>query len=142
QAGVGAGVGDGRAVEQNAAGGRPIEPGDEPQQGRLPAAGRSEDGHEIVLRHLQRDRLECLCRGAAAEARKNARDGLNHELVHARLHGNTRRLPHLNRKSEMRPITPIAMMPKMICPVASSAWLSMIMWPMPEEEPISSATIT
>ncbi len=34
------------------------------------------------------------------------------------------------------------MMPKIICPVARSAWESMIMWPMPEDEPISSATIT
>ena len=37
---------------------------------------------------------------------------------------------------------PMTMMPKMIWPVASSAWLSVIMWPMPEDEPISSATIT
>ena len=34
------------------------------------------------------------------------------------------------------------MMPKMICPVASSDWLSVIMCPMPDDEPISSATIT
>ena len=47
--------------------------------------------------------------------------------AHARLQGNSRRFPHLNRKSEINPITPITMMPKMICPVASSAWLSMIM---------------
>ena len=52
------------------------------------------------------------------------------------------RLTALNRKSETSPISPITMMPKMIWPVLSSAWLSMIMWPMPEEEPISSATIT
>ena len=39
-------------------------------------------------------------------------------------------------------MTPITMMPKIIWPVASSAWLSMIMWPMPDEEPISSATMT
>jgi hypothetical protein len=39
-------------------------------------------------------------------------------------------------------MTPITMIPKMICPVFSSAWLSVIMWPMPEDEPISSATIT
>ena len=34
------------------------------------------------------------------------------------------------------------MMPKMIWPVLSSAWLSTIMWPMPADEPISSATMT
>ena len=39
-------------------------------------------------------------------------------------------------------MTPITTMPKMICPVFSSAWLSMIMWPMPEDAPISSATMT
>ena len=80
--------------------------------------------------------------GAAPHARKNARDVLDHELAHARLQGNSRRFAHLNRKSEISPIMPITMMPKMICPVASSAWLSMIMWPMPEDEPINSATIT
>ena len=56
--------------------------------------------------------------------------------------GTARWLPHLNRKSETRPITPITMMPKMICPVLSSAWLSVIMWPMPDDAPMSSATIT
>ncbi len=39
-------------------------------------------------------------------------------------------------------MTPMTMMPKIIWPVASSAWLSMIMWPMPEDEPINSATMT
>ena len=62
--------------------------------------------------------------------------------AHARLHGKSRWFAHLNRKSEMSPITPITMMPKMICPVLSSAWLSVIMWPMPDDAPISSATIT
>jgi hypothetical protein len=47
----------------------------------------------------------------------------------------------LNAKS-IRPITPMTMMPKMIWPVLSSAWLSVIMCPMPLEAPISSATIT
>ena len=55
---------------------------------------------------------------------------------------NRRRLAALNAKSETSPITPITMIPKMICPVFSSAWLSVIMWPMPDDEPISSATIT
>ena len=56
--------------------------------------------------------------------------------------GNSRRFAHLNAKSLTRPITPMTMMPKMIWSVASSAWLSVIMWPMPLEAPISSATIT
>ena len=57
-------------------------------------------------------------------------------------HGNRRRLAHLKTKSLTRPISPITMMPKMIWSVASSAWLSVIMWPMPLDAPISSATIT
>ena len=63
-------------------------------------------------------------------------------LTARRLHGYSRWFAHLNRKSETSPITPITMMPKMICPVLSSAWLSVIMWPIPDEAPISSATIT
>ena len=39
-------------------------------------------------------------------------------------------------------MTPMVMMPKMIWSVAISAWLSVIMWPMPLLAPISSATIT
>ena len=125
-----------------AAGGGPVEPGDQAQQRRLAAARRAEDGDEVVVGDREVRRLERARRRAATHARKDARDVLDHELAHARLQGNSRRFPHLNRKSEIKPITPITMMPKMIWPVASSAWLSMIMWPMPEEEPISSATIT
>ena len=108
----------------------------------LPQPDGPEDGDEVVVGDGEVDRLERARRRAPAHARKGPRDVLDRELAHARLQGNSRRLPHLNRKSEIRPITPITMMPKMIWPVASSAWLSMIMWPMPEEEPISSATIT
>ena len=61
---------------------------------------------------------------------------------HASLQGKSARLTALNRKSETRPMRPMTMMPKIIWPVASSAWLSMIMWPMPDEEPMSSATMT
>ena len=78
----------------------------------------------------------------AAHTREDARDVLDGELAHARLQGNSLRFAALNRKSDTSPITPITMMPKMICPVASSAWLSMIMCPMPVDEPINSATIT
>ena len=138
----GPGCATGRAVEQDTAGARPIEPGDQPQQRRLAATGRSQDGDEVVVGDGEVGRLQRARRRAAAHAGKNARDALDLELAHARLQGNRRRFPHLNRKSEISPITPITMMPKMIWPVASSAWLSMIMWPMPEEEPISSATIT
>jgi len=37
---------------------------------------------------------------------------------------------------------PITMMPKMIWRLLRSAWLSVIMCPMPLDAPISSATIT
>ena len=56
--------------------------------------------------------------------------------------GKSRRLAHLKSRSLARPIRPMTMMPKMIWSVASSAWLSVIMWPMPVEAPISSATMT
>jgi hypothetical protein len=56
--------------------------------------------------------------------------------------GKSLRFSALNARSVTRPNTPITMMPKMIWSVASSAWLSVIMWPMPLEAPISSATIT
>src|SRR5262249_59003123 len=103
---------------------------------------RPQNGDEVVVGHRNRRRLERARRRAAAHTRENAPDALDRQLAHARLQGNRLRFPHLNTKSEISPITPITMMPKMICPVATSAWLSMIMWPMPEDEPISSATIT
>src|SRR5262245_1206192 len=141
-AAVGAGLAHGHAVQCDAAGGRLVEPGDEAQQRRLAAARRPENGDEVVVGNLEADRLERARGLPAAHAGKDARDAVDHELAHARLQGNSRRFPHLNRKSEISPITPMTMMPKMICPVASNAWLSMIMWPIPEDEPISSATMT
>ena len=165
-AAVGAGSAHLAAVEEHAAAGRPVEPGDDAQQRRLPAAGRAEDGDEIVCRHGQIRRLERLHRLATAPAWKDARNILDEELggrglarraplsaraklgvalgqeSHANRHGNRTRFTALNRKSDTRPMRPMTMMPKMIWPVASSAWLSMIMWPIPEEDPISSATMT
>src|SRR5262245_8610186 len=141
-AAVGAGLAHRHAVQGDAAGGRPVEPGDEAQQRRLAAARRPEHGDEVVVGDLEADRLERTRQLSTPHAEKHPRDSVDHEPAHARLQGNSRWFPHLNRKSEISPITPITMMPKMICPVASSAWLSMIMWPMPEDEPISSATMT
>ena len=72
-----------------------------------------------------------------------AADAFDDEAAHrSRAQGNSLRFSVLARKSETRPIRPMTMMPKMIWPVARSAWLSTIMWPMPELEPISSATMT
>ena len=83
-----------------------------------------------------------LRRRVAVARGEGSRDLLDLQRGHASLHGNSQALNALNMKSERRPISPITMMPKMIWPVLSSAWLSVIMWPMPEDEPISSATMT
>ena len=64
------------------------------------------------------------------------------QAAHSEAQRNSARLARLKARSETSPITPMVMMPKMIWSVASSAWLSVIMWPMPCEAPISSATIT
>src|SRR3954471_15520958 len=130
------------AVQDDAAGGRPVEPGDQPQQCGLAATRWSQDGDEVIVGYFEARRLERARGGAAPHARKNARHVLDHERAHARLQGNSRRFAHLNRKSEINPMMPITMMPKMIWPVARSAWLSMIMYPIREDEPINSATIT
>ena len=61
---------------------------------------------------------------------------------HIAAHRNIARFARLKARSDTSPITPIVMMPKMIWSVASRAWLSVIMWPMPLLAPISSATIT
>ena len=79
------------------------------------------DGPRMVMKSLSRDReigrLERLRRRAAAHAGKTRETPSIDELAHTRLQGNRRRLTALNRKSEIRPITPMTMMPKMICPV-------------------------
>ena len=143
-AAVGARAIDALAVEQHLAGGRKVEPRDDAQQRRLAAARGAEDGDEVVLAHLEVDgqqRLRALPLGAG----EDARDALDGKLVvrhHSAAHAKRRRLSALKAKSDTRPMTPITMIPKMICPVFRSAWLSVIMRPMPDEEPMSSATIT
>ena len=73
---------------------------------------------------------------------ERAAHALDREPAHARAQGNNRWFAHLNAKSDTSPMSPIMMMPKMIWPVLSSAWLSVIMCPIPDDAPISSATIT
>jgi len=48
------------AVEEDPAAARvgELEPGDDPQEGRLPGARRAEEGHELALRHVQVDAVE------------------------------------------------------------------------------------
>ncbi|MHC2437066.1 hypothetical protein ACVMB0_004441 [Bradyrhizobium sp. USDA 4451] len=122
--------------------GRPVEAGDDPQQGGFSAAGGAEDGDEVVVADVERGRLERARRRVAGAGGKGSRDLIDPKQGHASFHGNSQALNALNRKSEISPISPITMMPKMICPVLSSAWLSVIMCPMPDDEPISSATMT
>src|SRR4051794_35549016 len=130
------------AVEQHAPGARPVKAGDDAEQGRLPAARGAEDGDEVVVPDREPDRLQGARGRPAAHAREGAGDPFQDELAHARPQRKSLRLTALNRKSETSPITPMTMMPKMIWPVFSTAWLSVIMWPMPEDDPISSATMT
>ena len=141
-AAVGAGLLHQFPVQQHLPRRREIQTRNNAQHRRFAAAGGPENGHEIVLPDLEIHRQQRL--GADAfVAGEGARNALNGQLVHHReLHSNMRRLTVLKMKSDTRPMSPMMMMPKMICPVLSSAWLSVIMCPIPEDEPISSATIT
>src|SRR5262249_11424609 len=139
---VGAWFRYGNAVEENPARSRLIQSGDEPQQCRLAAAGRTDDRDEIVVGNRKIRRLERERRRAPTRTWENTGNVVDDQVAHARLQGNSCRFRYLKRKREIGPSTRITMMPKIICPVESSAWLSVIMWPMPEDEPISSATIT
>ncbi len=139
---IGAWAGDFAPVECDPSAGRPIEAGDDPEQRRLAATGRAEDGDEVVVADVERGRLQRPGRRVAGAGGEGARDLIDPKQGHASFHGNSQALNALNRKSEIRPISPMTMMPKMIWPVLSNAWLSVIMCPMPDDEPISSATMT
>jgi hypothetical protein len=55
---VGRGPGHVDPVEQDAPVGRPLEPGDQPQGGRLAATRRAEQGEELAPWHLQVDAVD------------------------------------------------------------------------------------
>ena len=129
-------------VQNDAPGGRPVEPGDDAQQRGFPAARGTEDRDEVVVADLEIGRFERLGRRMAVARREGSRNLIDPELGHASFHGNSQALNALNRKSEMRPMSPMTMMPKMIWPVLSRAWLSVIMCPIPDDDPINSATMT
>ena len=101
---------------------------------------------KLISREYQDERNQqvmlLLDTGRRLLARDGAADTLDAEPAHSAAQRNRRRLTRLKARSDTRPITPMVMMPKMIWSVASSAWLSVIMWPMPLDAPISSATIT
>ena len=66
---VGAGLVDWRAVERQFAAGARLEAGEQVEQGRLAAAGRSEQGNELTVLDLQRDVVE---RAAPAPCRETS----------------------------------------------------------------------
>src|SRR4029453_7114829 len=97
---------------------------------------------EVIVADAEINRFQSPHRCVALPCGKGARDLFYPQLGHANFHGNSQALKALNRKSDTRPISPMTMMPKMIWPVLSRAWLSVIMWPMPDDDPMSSATMT
>src|SRR5690606_8505358 len=124
---VGAGPLDFRAFQRDGAGGRTVEPGDDPQKRRLSAAGRAQNGDEVVLLDRQVGGLQRLHGLSAVHAGKGPADTLDDQFTHASLQAKSFLFRLLNAKSEIRPMRPMTMMPKMIWPVAISAWLLMIM---------------
>src|SRR5216683_3970653 len=130
------------AVEHDAAGRRPVKACDNAQQRGFSTAGRAEDGDEVVVADDKVDRFQSERRHMALVRREGTGGLIDLQRSHASFQGNSHALKALKRKSDTRPINPMTMMPKMIWPVLSSAWLSVIMWPIPDDEPMSSATIT
>src|SRR5882757_2422987 len=130
------------AVEHDAAACRPIQARDNAQQRRFSTAGRAEDGDEVIVADDKFNRLQSERRHMALPRGEGAGDLLDLQRRHASFQGNSQALNALNRKSDTKPISPMTMMPKMIWPVLSNAWLSVIMWPMPDDDPMSSATMT
>src|SRR5206468_10693337 len=108
----------------------------------LPEVGHALGAEDADAMHLR------VARGATGErthADTSDESADDPPPIHQRpscAHGKSPRFVALKRRSLASPIRPITMMPKMIWSVASSAWLSVIMWPMPLEAPMSSATIT
>ena len=126
------------AIEQDPAGGRMIQAGDDAQERRLAAARWAQNADEVVVLDFEVGALERSRRRAAAHTREHPA----HRLDPQKAHGQSLWFIHLKTRSDTRPITPMQTMPKIIWPVSSSRWLSMIMWPMPLSAPTSSATIT
>src|SRR5690606_32475027 len=126
-AAVGARSPDVGALQRDSAGGRAIEPGDDPQKRRLSAAGRAENSDEVVLLDGEVGRLQSLHGLSAVNAGESPAHTLDNQFAHASLQAKSFLFRLLNAKSEISPMRPMTMMPKMIWPVASSAWLLMIM---------------
>ena len=121
------------SFQRHGAGGRLVETGDDAKERGLTAARGAEDGHEIIFRYDEVGRLQCQRRLAAMNPRKGAAHALDDKFLvafrnhYANLHAKSQRLKYLKARSEIRPMTPMTMIPKMIWPVAISAWLLIIM---------------
>ena len=68
---------------------------------------------EVVVGDREAGRFK-RARGAPRARPEKRATGFDYQLAHARLHGKSRRFAALKTKSEIRPMTPITMMPKMI----------------------------
>ena len=66
---AGGDVDDVLAVDQHAAGGRVLQPGDDAQQRRLAAAGRADEDDELAVLHLEVDALQHLDRAEGLASR-------------------------------------------------------------------------
>ena len=114
-----------------------VQAGDDAQQRALAAAAGAEDGDEVVLGHARgrwpaAPAVPWSKRSCASAA---DRRGCGPMLIGPAGPTETGAVERLEPRSLTSPIRPITMMPKMIWSVASSAWLSVIMWPMPLGRP-------
>ena len=76
-AAIGAGVPHRLAIEQHAASGGALEPGDDAKERRFAAARWSEDGDEVVVFHCEVRARERHCRRPAPHARELMRDAVD-----------------------------------------------------------------
>src|SRR5690625_228156 len=124
---VSTGSGDFATVKHDAPGSWLVQPGHDAQQGGLAAARWPQNGHEIAFFDVKVNGQQGLG-GLAAGAGEGARYALDRQVRHySVLQAKSLLFSILKPMSEIRPISPIMMMPKMIWPVFSRAWLSMIM---------------
>jgi hypothetical protein len=92
-----------------------IEARNDSKQRRFAASRWSEDREKSLSATASVVGCSAFGRRAAAHARKSTRSATR-SRAYSFDHGNNRRLTHLNRKSEINPMMPITMMPKIIWP--------------------------
>ncbi len=124
---------DGLTFQCHRAGAWLVETGNDAQKRGLAAARRAENGDKIILGNDQVCWLQCQSRSAAMNTWECAAHTFDNKFLlgcrnhYANLQAKSQRLKYLKARSEIRPITPITMIPKMICPVAISACELIIM---------------